>query len=71
MIELLLGIVGGLVVALVAWFASLTKRKSPPLRKALDNATSKHELVVQEVEAILVEDSPEENLADLINKKHS
>lgn len=71
MIEILLGVVGGLVVAVVAWFASMAKRKSPPLRKALDNATSNHEVVVQEVEEILEGDTPEQDLADLINKKHS
>jgi hypothetical protein len=71
MVELLLGVVGGLVVAFVFWFSSFPNRKASPPRRALDNATSKHEAVVQEVEEILEDDSPEEDLADMINKKHS
>jgi hypothetical protein len=69
--DLLLGVVGGLVVALVAWFSSFGKRKASLRKRALDNAISKHEAVVQEVEEILEDDSPEEDLADMINKKHS
>ena len=71
MTELLLGVVGGLVVALVAWLSSFGRREASLKKRALDNATSKHEAVVQKVEEILEDDSPEEDLAALINKKHS
>lgn len=70
MTDLLLGLVGGLLVAVTAWVTRLlSKRDASPSEKALDKAAALHEVHVEEVEEILEGKTPEEGLAALINEK--
>jgi len=70
MTDLLLGLVGGLIVVVTALVTRyLTRRGASPSAKALDKATSKHDVIVEEVETILEGQTPEEDLAELINER--
>ena len=70
MTDLLLGLVGGLIVVVTALVTRyLTRRGASPSAKALDKATSKHDVLVEEVETILEGKTPEEGLAALINER--
>tara|TARA_R100001086_G_scaffold208035_2_gene123852 strand:+ start:996 stop:1217 length:222 start_codon:yes stop_codon:yes gene_type:complete len=68
--ELLLGLVGGLIVIVTAWFSrSSVSRDASHSERAIDKATTSHEKEVEVVEEILEGGSPETDLADLINEK--
>ena len=68
--DLLLGLVGGFIVVVTALITRLVVgRGASPSAKVLDKATSKHEVIVEEVEAILEGKTPEEGLAALINER--
>jgi hypothetical protein len=70
MTDLLLGLVGGLIVVVTALVTRfLTRRGASPSARTLDKATSKHDVLVEEVETILEGKTPEEGLAALINEK--
>ncbi len=68
--ELLLGLVGGLIVIVTAWFSrACVSRDASHSERAIDKATTSHEKEVEVVEEILEGGSPETDLADLINEK--
>ena len=68
--ELLLGLVGGLIVIVTAWFSrACVSRDASHSERVLDKATTTHEEEVEVVEEILEGESPEADLADLINEK--
>ena len=66
--DLLIGLGGGLIVAAVAWFTSLSKRKASHSERVVTKAIATHEAEVEEIVKILDGDTPEQGLADLINK---
>ena len=68
-VDYIIGIVGGFLLAVVAWLISLDKR-SPSLDKQnLDNANDTHSDKKKEVRAALAAENAEERIAELINEK--
>ena len=66
--DLLVGLVGGLLIAFAAWISS-KRRASHHTQQAIDKAIDKHEQVITEVEEVLDGPTPEEDLANMINEK--
>lgn len=67
--DYIIGIVGGFLLAVVAWLISLDKR-SPSLDKQnLDNANDTHADKKKELRAAFAAENAEERIAELINDK--
>ena len=65
----IIGLVGGILLAVVAWLISLDSRSPSLDSKALDKANDTHSDKKKEVRAALAAENAEERIAELINEK--
>ena len=67
--DYIIGIVGGFLLAVVAWLISLDKHNPSLDKQALDNANDDHTDKKEEVRAALAAENAEERIAAMINEK--
>tara|TARA_R110002051_G_scaffold317281_1_gene398285 strand:+ start:501 stop:716 length:216 start_codon:yes stop_codon:yes gene_type:complete len=69
-VDYIIGLVGGILLAVVAWLVSLDSRNNTSLdKKALDKANDTHSNKKKELRAAFAAENAEERIAELINDK--
>jgi hypothetical protein len=67
--DYIIGLVGGVLLAVVAWLISLDSRNPSLNKQNLDKANDTHSDKKKEVRAALAAENAEERIAELINEK--
>ena len=67
--DYIIGLVGGVLLAVVAWLISLDSRNPSLNKQNLDKANDTHSDKKKEVRAALAAENAEERIAAMINEK--